>query len=161
MKIIKLNKGFTIIELMVVVAVIMILVAIAVPNFLGLQDRARRRVIKEMASSAKTELHHWIEATISQEKGVLDIDGDGVATAGEFRTNMANIPNSWVQAFAGKIGKTPLSPWSDKPLFTIGAINPPKPGQIVLSRINNGRGIRIVAYDDQGVSLVDSVSVED
>ena len=64
-----------------------------------------------MASSAKTELHHWITATIDQEKGVLDIDGNGVASAGEFRTDMTNIPDAWVQAFAAKIGNTPASPW--------------------------------------------------
>jgi len=44
--------GFTIIELMVIVAVIAILTVIAIPNFLGLQERAKRRAIKEVASSA-------------------------------------------------------------------------------------------------------------
>jgi prepilin-type N-terminal cleavage/methylation domain-containing protein len=161
MKIIKLNKGFTIIELMVAVAIIAILAAITIPNYLGMQGRAKRRVLKEIASSAKTELHHWIEATITGEKGVLDIDGNGVASADEFRTDMTNIPDAWVQAFAGKIGHTPASPFNKKlPLFFIGPIDPPRPGQIVLSTINNGKGIRIVAYDDHGVSLVDSVSVE-
>lgn len=162
MKIIKLNKGFTIIELMVVVAIIAILAAISIPNYLGMQGRAKRRVLKEIASSAKPDLHHWITATIRREKGVLDINGDGVAAADEMHTDLTNIPDVWVQSFAAKIGHTPVSPFNKKlPLFFIGPINPPRPGQIVLSTINNGRGIRIVAYDDQGASLVDSLSVED
>ena len=48
-KIIK-TKGFTLIELMVVIVIIGILVAIALPNFVGAQDRAK-------ISSVKANMH--------------------------------------------------------------------------------------------------------
>lgn len=156
------DKGFTIIELMVTVGVIAILAAIAIPNFLGLQEKAKRKVMMEVASSSKAELHHWMEAALHGQKGVVDVDGNGLIDPAEVHTNLLTVPNSWIQAYANKVGYAPLSPWDNTiNLFTVGNPDPPSPGQIVLSPFNAGRGIKIIAYGKGGVKLYDdTVSVD-
>lgn len=156
------NKGFTLIELTVTMGVILILAAIAIPNYLGFQNRAKRRVMKEVASSAKSELYNWLEASALQQEGVIDVNGDGLITPGEMHTNLLTAPDSWIQAFDNKTGKPLLSPWdSSKSLFVVAPLVPANPGQITLSQINNGRGLKILALDAGGVTLyIDSVSID-
>ncbi len=63
----KLARGFTLIELMIVVAIIGILAAIAIPNFMKFQARARQSEAKANLKAIFTTSKSWFA-----EKGALD-----------------------------------------------------------------------------------------
>ncbi|MBC7543640.1 MAG: type II secretion system protein [Candidatus Sericytochromatia bacterium] len=55
----KSQEGFTLIELMVVIVIIGILVAIALPNFIGATDRAKIANVKSNAHTVQTMLESY------------------------------------------------------------------------------------------------------
>ena len=60
--ILKKNRGFTLIELMIVVAIIAILAAIAIPNFLNFMSKARTAEVKSnLEAIYKAELSYFGE----------------------------------------------------------------------------------------------------
>jgi type IV pilus assembly protein PilA len=68
------DKGFTLIELMVVVLIIAILIAIAIPTFLGLRERAQDR-------AAQAELRDGLTAAKAYYTDDETYDGFDDATA--------------------------------------------------------------------------------
>ncbi|OQY30171.1 MAG: hypothetical protein B6244_00985 [Candidatus Cloacimonetes bacterium 4572_55] len=97
------KKGFTLIELMIVVVIIGILAAIAIPNFISMQDRAKEGSVKSNMHTVQLAVEDYAVKQVGNYAADSDLTLLAVDVSNPFNSSAAGLVAN-VATIAGDVG---------------------------------------------------------